>query len=113
MIFVEVGEIEGIGSSGHGMLIAEIGIPPGEDVDRDELQRQMSQSGWDLSSFEVLPDRVVAYVWPKAGGSKFAVSFTARMGINALSAPYTLFDYYNPDASITIAPTRFIISEPQ
>jgi uncharacterized protein YfaS (alpha-2-macroglobulin family) len=104
---------ERIGSSGHGMLIAEIGIPPGVDVDREGLQRQTSQSGWDLSSFEVLPDRVVAYVWPKAGGTKFSISFTARMAIEALSAPYTLFDYYNPDASVTIAPTKFIVSEPR
>jgi hypothetical protein len=94
---------ERVGSSGHRMMIAEIGIPPGVDVDRESLQRQMTESGWDLSSFEVLPDRVVAYVWLRAGGTKFAISFTARMGIEALSAPYTLFDYYNPDASVTLA----------
>ena len=45
---------ERIGSAGHGMMIAEIGIPPGVDVDREGLQEQMSEKGWDLSSFDVL-----------------------------------------------------------
>jgi A-macroglobulin receptor len=103
---------ERIGSAGHGMMIAEIGIPPGVDVDREALQRQVSESGWDLSSFEVLPDRIVAYLWPKAGGTKFSLSFTPRMAIDAQAAPHTLFDYYNPDASVTIAPDRFIVREP-
>src|SRR5262249_15359041 len=38
-----------IGSAGHGMMIAEIGIPPGVDVDREGLQNQASENGWDLS----------------------------------------------------------------
>jgi len=103
---------ERIGSAGHGMMIAEIGIPPGVDVDREALQKQVSESGWDLSSFEVLPDRIVAYLWPKAGGTKFSLSFTPRMAIDAQAAPHTLFDYYNPDASVTIAPDHFIVREP-
>jgi A-macroglobulin complement component/A-macroglobulin receptor len=103
---------ERIGSAGHGMMIAEIGIPPGVDVDREGLQKQMSENGWDLSSFDVLPDRVVAYLWPRAGGTRFSLSFTPRMAVDAQSAPHTLFDYYNPDASVTVAPVRFIVAEP-
>jgi hypothetical protein len=34
------------------------------------------------------------------------------MAIDAQSAPHTLFDYYNPDASVTVAPDRFIVVEP-
>jgi hypothetical protein len=100
---------ERLASAGHGMMIAEIGVPPGVDVDREGLQKQISESGWDLSSFEVLPDRVIAYVWPRAGGARFTFTFTARMGIDALSAPHTLYDYYNPDASVTVAPSRFVV----
>ena len=103
---------ERIGSVGHGMMIAEIGIPPGVDVDREGLQKQMSENGWDLSSFDVLPDRIVAYLWPRAGGTKFSLSFKTRMAIDAQSAPHMLFDYYNPDASVTVAPDRFIVMEP-
>ena len=103
---------ERVGSAGHGIMIAEIGIPPGVDVDREGLQKQMSESGWDLSSFDVLQDRIVVYLWPRAGGTKFSLSFTTRMAADAQAAPHTLFDYYNPDASITIAPDRFTVSEP-
>jgi hypothetical protein len=101
---------ERIGSAGHGMMIAEIGVPPGVDIDREGLQRQISESGWDLSAFDVLPDRVIAYVWPRAGGTWFSVSFTPRMAIDAVSAPRTLFDYYNPDATVTARPDRFVVS---
>ena len=38
-------------------------------------------------------------------------SFKTRMAIDAQSAPHTLFDYYSPDASVTIAPDRFIVVE--
>ena len=103
---------ERIGSAGHGMMIAEIGVPPGVDVDRESLKKQISENGWDLSSFDVLPDRIVAYLWPRAGGTKFSLSFTTRMAIDAQAAPHTLFDYYNPDASVTIAPDRFTVVEP-
>jgi hypothetical protein len=103
---------ERVGFAGHGMLIAEVGIPPGVDVDRSGLQKQMSENGWDLSSFDVLPDRIVVYLWPRAGGTKFLLSFTPRMAIDAQAAPHTLFDYYNPDASVTVAPDRFTVVEP-
>jgi hypothetical protein len=33
------------------------------------------------------------------------------MAIDAQSTPHTLFDYYNPDASVTLAPDRFIVME--
>jgi hypothetical protein len=103
---------ERVGWAGHGMMIAEIGIPPGVDVDREGLQKQISESGWGLSSFDVLPDRIVVYLWPRAGGTKFSLSFTARMAVDAQAAPYTLYDYYNPDASVTIAPDHFAVMEP-
>jgi len=72
----------------------------------------MSESGWDLSSFDVLPDRIVVYLWPRAGGTKFSLSITARMAVDAQAAPHTLYDDYNPEASVTIAPDRFAVVEP-
>ncbi|HTM37927.1 MAG TPA: MG2 domain-containing protein [Terriglobales bacterium] len=103
---------ERVGSAGHGMMIAEIGIPPGVDVDREALQKQVSESGWDLSSFDILPDRLEAYIWPRAGGTKFSIIFTPRMAVDALTAPHSLYDYYNPDANVTVAPDRFLVVEP-
>lgn len=93
------------------MTITEIRVPPGIDVDREGLQKQTSENGWELWSFDVLPDRIVAYVWPRAGGTKFSLSFTTRMAADAQAAPHTLFDYNNRDASVTIAPDRSTVVE--
>jgi A-macroglobulin TED domain/Alpha-2-macroglobulin family/Carboxypeptidase regulatory-like domain/MG2 domain/A-macroglobulin receptor binding domain len=98
-------ELERIGFQGYGMMLAEIGLPPGADVDRQSLQNAMSS--YAISQYDVLPDRIVVYAWPKAGGSKFTFSFKPRFAMNAATAPSVLYDYYNPEAQATVAPTRF------
>jgi hypothetical protein len=30
----------------------------------------MKGSDWSISQYDVLPDRVVVYLWPRAGGDK-------------------------------------------
>ena len=61
---------ERVGFRGYGMMLAEVGLPPGADVDRPSLDSAVSASGWDLQSYEVQPDRVVFYLWPRAGGTR-------------------------------------------
>ena len=85
------------------MMIAEIGLPPGVEVDRQSLE-DAKQNGVD--GYEVQPDRVVFYR-PSAGGSKFQFVFRTRFGINAMSAPSVLYDYYNPEANAAVLPIRF------
>lgn len=102
-------EAERIGLRGHGMLLAEIGLPPGADVDRATLDKAVTESGWAFSYYDVLPDRIVAYLWPTAGGVKFNFKFKPRYGIKAQTAVSQLYDYYNPEARIMIAPTKFVI----
>ena len=102
-------EAERIGSRGYGMMIAEVGMPPGADVDRRSLDLMIANSRWDISRYDVLPDRVLVYLWPRAGGTKFSFTFRPRFGANALSAPSVLYDYYNPEASVTVRPVRFAI----
>jgi hypothetical protein len=94
---------------GYGMLLAEVGLPPGADVDRASLERAMSESGWALNSYDVLPDRLVVYLWPQGGGTRFQFKFRPRYGLNALTAPSQLYDYYNPEARTVVPPTRFVI----
>ena len=65
-------EAERIGFAGYGMMIAEIGLPPGVEVDRESLEKA-KQNGVD--GYEVQPDRVVFYLWPSAGGSHFQFVF--------------------------------------
>jgi A-macroglobulin TED domain/Alpha-2-macroglobulin family/Carboxypeptidase regulatory-like domain/MG2 domain/A-macroglobulin receptor binding domain/Macroglobulin domain MG3 len=100
---------ERIGHSGYGMLLAEVGLPPGAEVDRASLERTMKESDWSISSYDLLPDRLVVYLWPAGGGTKFSFKFRPRYGLDALTAPSQLYDYYNPEARTVVAPTRFVI----
>jgi hypothetical protein len=91
------------------MMLAEIGLPPGAQVDRESLDRAMASLGWDANKYEVLPDRVVLYLWPRAGGSKFVFTFRPRYGMRAKAASSSLYDYYNPEASVVLSPPQFTI----
>ena len=98
-----------VGHSGYGMLLAEIGLPPGADVDRASLERAMKESGWSISQYDVLPDRLVVYLWPQGGGTGFEFKFRPRFGLRAQSAASVLYDYYNPEARVTLGPTKFVV----
>jgi uncharacterized protein YfaS (alpha-2-macroglobulin family) len=100
---------ERIGHQGYGMMLAEIGLPPGADVDRESLERAAKESDWSLNHYDVLPDRVIVYLWPPAGGLKFSFKFKPRYGVNAQTAPSALYDYYNPEARVLIAPSRIVV----
>jgi hypothetical protein len=99
--------IERIGFRGYGMLIAEIGLPPGADVDRASLGSAIAASGGEINQYEVLPDRLLVYLWPRAGGLDVKFRFRLRYGVDALSSPSKVYDYYNPDSHFDVAPVRF------
>lgn len=101
-------EAERVGFRGYGMLLAEIGTPPGADVSRESLQAAMDDD-WTISRYDILPDRIVVYMWAKAGGTKFNFKFRARYGINAQTPASTVYDYYNPDARALAVPIRFVV----
>lgn len=97
-----------VGYRSYGMMIAEIGIPPGAEVDRSSLQAAVKD--WTITQYDVLPDRVVVYVWPKAGGSaSFNFKFRPRFGLKAKTAPSTLYDYYNSEATVVVRPSVFTV----
>jgi hypothetical protein len=100
---------ERVGFSGYGMMLAEIGLPPGADVDRASLESAMKSSDWAFSQYDVLPDRVVAYLWPRAGGVNFDFKFRPRFGLTAKAAPSVVYDYYNPMARAVVAPATFYV----
>ena len=102
---------ERIGFRGYGMLLAEIGLPPGAVPDRSSLERAMNDADWNISQYEIRPDRLVVYLWPKAGGTDFDFTFRERYEVNALTAPSVLYDYYNPDAQTVVRPTRIDVKE--
>lgn len=100
-------EVDRVGSGSFGMLLAEIGLPPGADVDRGSLEKL--QKVWTISQYDVLPDRILIYLWPRAGGVKFDFQFRPRFGIAAKTAPSQVYDYYNPEARAVLPPVKFRI----
>ena len=65
------------------------------------------KSDWSVTQYDVLPDRVVVYLWPRAGGVKFDFKFRPRFGLKAKSAASVMYDYYNPDSQAVVAPSVF------
>ncbi|HSE32251.1 MAG TPA: alpha-2-macroglobulin family protein [Pyrinomonadaceae bacterium] len=102
---------ERVGFRGYGMMLAEIGLPPGADVDRGSLDTALKSSNWAIDQYDVLPDRVVVYLWPRGGGSEFEFKFRPRMAMNAQSSASILYDYYNPEARVTVGPKRFVVKQ--
>ncbi|HUQ32047.1 MAG TPA: MG2 domain-containing protein [Pyrinomonadaceae bacterium] len=102
-------KVEAAGRNYGGMMLAEIGLPPGADVDRASLDLAVKNSGWTLSRYDVLPDRLIVYLWPRSDGNKFEFKFRQRFGLAAQSAPSLLYDYYNPEARTLVAPTKFVV----
>jgi hypothetical protein len=100
-------EAERMRPDGYGMLLAEIGLPPGADVDRASLELAMKAAGWSLSRYDILPDRLIVYLWPRTGGMSFEFKFRPRFGLTAQTAPSVIYDYYNPEARSVIVPTKF------
>jgi uncharacterized protein YfaS (alpha-2-macroglobulin family) len=100
-------EAERIGFRGYGMMLAEVGLPPGAEVDRASLEEAETSPG--VSGYEIQPDRVVFYLWPVAGGTSFGFDFRMRYRIEAMSAPALVYDYYNPEANATVAPVLFSV----
>lgn len=91
----------------YGMVLTEIGIPPGADVDRKLLEA--AKTRMQFSSYDILPDKVLVYSWNDSAPLAFSFKFKQRYGINALTAPSVVYDYYNPEAQATAAPVRFSV----
>jgi hypothetical protein len=102
-------QVERVGFRGYGMLLAEIGLPPGADVERASLDRDVKETGWGTDQYDVLPDRLIVYLWPEAGGTRFQFKFRPRFGMVAHTAPSVAYDYYNPEARAVVAPIKFIV----
>lgn len=101
-------EAERVGFKGYGMLLAEIGTPPWANVSRESLEEAIASDG-SISRYDILPDRIVIYMWAKAGGTKFNFKFKPGYGINAQTPASCVYDYYNPEARAVGMPIRFMV----
>ena len=88
---------------GHAPLISELGV--GEITYKASGASHTLSVAWGF--VEVLPDKVLVYLWPRAGGLSLHFRITLRYRIDALTAPSSVYDYYNPDARADVAPVRF------
>jgi hypothetical protein len=90
------------------MLLAEIGLPPGVDLDRASLEAAKAKSNGRPNSWEIRPDRLVVYLWPRdRAGVSFR--FQPRFAMSAKSAASEVYDYYNPEARFVVAPVKFVV----
>ena len=78
-------------------------------MDRASLETVLEDSSLGVNRHDVLPDRVVLYLWPKAGGASFDFYLQARVPMQAKSAASLLYDYYNPEAATEVAPVVFAV----
>jgi len=99
-------DAERVGYRGYGMLLAEIGTPPGAEVSRESLEAAI-QNDWNVSHYDILPDRIVLYMWASPGGTHLKFKFRERYRVNAQTPASTVYDYYNPDARALVPPLRF------
>ena len=100
---------ERVGFRGYGMLLAEVGLPPGATVDRSSLEAVLDDWTMGLDHYEILPDRVVFYLWPKAGGAAFDFALNLRLPMTAKSTRSLLYDYSNPEAASEIRPLLWVV----
>ncbi len=75
--------VERVGFKGYGMMLAEVGLPPGADVDRASLQKIVDDPSLGINRYDLLPDRVLFYAWPRAGGASFDFILRGRMPLLA------------------------------
>jgi hypothetical protein len=61
---------ERVGFRGYGMMLAEVGLPPGADVDRGSLDAALSSSR-EVQSYEIQPDRVCRVPMASCRGHHF------------------------------------------
>ena len=90
-------------SGSGGMLVAEIGIPPGVQVDRSQLRAARGWA-WQWSIDEA---RVLAYVYPDRGRATLEIGFRPLMPFDGKSTSHRLWDYYDPDAKVVLPPGEF------
>jgi hypothetical protein len=94
---------------GYGMMIANVGLPPGAEVDRGSLEELVRDRKSGVDSYEVAPDHVTFYVWPRANDVKFRFVFRPRFAMKARAAESMLYDFYNPDSRVVLAPAVFVV----
>ena len=88
-------------------------LKPGKSIGSGcRYQLRQLKAKCEGQSFDIQPDRVVLYLWPWGNEKNTLEStFRPRFAMKAKTVRSLLYDYYNPDAQILIAPARFVVRE--
>ena len=81
----------------------------GAEVGRGVLEGIIGDGKSGVDSYEVAPDHVMFYVWPRAADVKFRFLFRPRFAMKARAAQSVLYDFYNPDSHVVLAPETFVV----
>ncbi len=105
-------EAERVGFTGYGMLIAEVGLPPATSPDVASLDALLADARAEVFDYEVRPDRILFYLWPRAGGARAVFRVIPRLGMRALASASLLYDFNNPEHVTELRPERWTV-QPQ
>jgi hypothetical protein len=91
-------------TSSGSMVLLDLGIPPGFDVSRDDLELLVSNG--TISRFELTPRQIILYLPPLQPGNPVRISYRlkARFPIRAVTPPGTAYEYYNPATRAELPP---------
>jgi hypothetical protein len=87
-----------------GMVVAEIGLPPGAEVDR--------QSHQGNGQLEVASNHARLYLWLGRGEQEqHRFSFRPRLAGSMATAPHRVYSYYTPEELTELAPLDLVIRQ--
>jgi uncharacterized protein YfaS (alpha-2-macroglobulin family) len=97
------------GKEPTGMVMVELGLPPGFDIDRDDFGNMVAAG--TVKKFEVFPDRVALYLGEVAAGSSQTLTYTLRpkYPLRVTAPPATAYEYYTPASRHTTAAVELTV----
>jgi hypothetical protein len=99
------------GKEPTGMVMVELGVPPGFDVDRDEFSALVAAG--KVKKFEAAPDRVALYLGEVAAGSTqtFACTLRPKYPLRVTAPPAVAYEYYTPASRSTTDAVELTVEE--
>jgi uncharacterized protein YfaS (alpha-2-macroglobulin family) len=91
------------------MLIVDLGIPPGFDVLREDLDKLVAQE--KIDSYDIAGRQIILYVGriTKEEPLEFSYRLRARNPIRAKTPSSQTYDYYNPEVRDEAAPIEITV----
>ena len=91
------------------MLMVDLGTPPGFAVQSEDLDRLKSRGA--IERYTLTGRGVIVYLSNLQGGQSLEIDYhiVARMPLHAVTAPTTVWAYYDPQVRSSAKPTSFVV----